>query len=65
MNSGRVSSAYQLNSLKAALNGSSTPPTPHSAKAKTAAIKPMTPNTRWPVSSISSMEANISRPTSS
>ena len=65
MNKGRVSSGYQLNSLNAALNGISTPPTPHNSSAKAVATKPMTPNTRWPASNITSIDENINSPISS
>ncbi len=61
MNSGRVSSGYQLKSLNAALNGISMPPSPQSARAATVATNPMAPNTRCPVISMSIIEANISR----
>ncbi|MOA27020.1 hypothetical protein D3C78_1478600 [compost metagenome] len=60
-NSGRVSSGYHFISFIAALNGSSTPPSPHSSRAAAAATKPMAPNTRLPVSSNSIIEENISR----
>jgi len=37
----------------------SDPPVPHSARAAKAAIPPIAPNTRWPVSSISINEENM------
>ena len=48
-----------MNSLNAAVNGISTPPSPQSSRAATVETMPMAANTRWPVSSISSMEPNM------
>ena len=59
MNSGSVSSAYHFISFIAALKASSEPPVPHRSSAKTTAMKPIAPNTRWPVSRRPIIPANI------
>jgi hypothetical protein len=61
MNRGRVSRGYHFINFMAALKAISDPPSPHSHRAATTATKPMAPNTRWPVSSMTIMELNISR----
>jgi len=65
MNMGSVSIGYQLSSVIVEAKGISAPPLPHSTTANTVATKPMAPNTRWPVTSISIIMANISRAISS
>ncbi len=60
MNIGSVSSGYHFISFIAAENGMSDPPVPHSSMAAAAPTKPMAPNTRCPVMSISIMVENIS-----
>src|SRR6056297_681301 len=59
MNIGRVSSGYHFISFIAAENGISTPPVPQSKTPASAPMKPMAPNTRCPVISISIMPANM------
>ena len=59
MNIGRVSSGYQFISFIADEKGMSEPPVPHRANAAAAATAPIAPKTRWPVISISIMEANM------
>ena len=59
MNIGSVKSGYHFISFIAAEKGRSEPPVPQSANDATAATPPMTPNTRWPVISISIIEENI------
>ncbi len=59
INIGSVSSGYQFISFMADEKGISEPPVPHSASAEAAATAPMAPNTRWPVISISIIEANM------
>src|SRR6056297_25607 len=59
MNIGRVSSGYHFISFIAAENGISTPPVPQSSTPANAPTKPMAPNTRCPVISISIMPANM------
>ena len=61
MNIGRVRSGYHFMSFIAAEKGMSTPPVPpQSNKAAAAPTKPMAPNTRWPVNSITIMVENMS-----
>jgi hypothetical protein len=50
-----------LNSTNEALNGISSPPVPHSMRAKVAATKPITPKNRCPVRSNSIIDANMRR----
>jgi len=65
MNMGSVSMGYQLSRVMVEAKGISAAPLPHSSSAKIVATKPMAPNTRWPVTSITIMVANISRAMSS
>ena len=65
MNSGRVRSGYHFISLAAALKAISDPPSPHNNRAETTATKPMAPKIRWPVSSMTIIDENISRAISS
>ena len=56
---GTVISGYQFSTWKAALNGISNEPLPHSHKAAAVPTKPITPKTRCPVPISSSIEANM------
>ncbi len=59
MNSGSVSRGYQFSRAMLALKGISAPPSPHRHREKRAAMKPMAPNTRCPVMSMSISSENI------
>jgi hypothetical protein len=59
MNIGRVRSGYHFMSFMLALKAISEPPSPHSNMADAAATKPMAPNTRCPVRSMSIIVENI------
>ena len=59
MNIGSVRSGYHFISFIAAENGISAPPVPQSMSPAKAPTKPIAPNTRCPVKSISIIELNI------
>ena len=58
---GTVISGYQFSTWKEALNGISKAPSPHSHSAAAEPTKPITPKTRWPVNSSTSMVPNMKR----